>query len=223
MKIAIASDIHSNLPALEKFLELTQDCDQRWNLGDVVGYGPWPLKCAKIAKSEFDVSIQGNHDRVIGNEQNCKRFNSMARSGAKFAINVLDDEHKEWLSNLPEKKALSVNSDQIELAHSHPINTDKYVKPEEFESLRDYMSCKFDKLFIGHTHIQAKKQFEEGIITNPGSVGQPRDGNAYAAYAILEDSKIELKRFDYDKSEYVEQVRQLGLPRRTGQRLFTGR
>lgn len=225
MKIAIASDIHSNLPALEEFLQETQDCDQRWNLGDVVGYGPWPSKCVNLVRENFDISIQGNHDRVVSNEGGLQKFNSMARSGAKHSIKVLDKEQKEWLSSLPEKKSIINNNINARIAHSHPIHTDKYVRPDDFEDMTEYLNNKYNYnyLFLGHTHIQDKQDFRQGTIVNPGSVGQPRDGDPNGGYAIYEEGELSLHRFNYDKSEYVNQVRKLGLPRRNAQRLFSGK
>lgn len=220
--IAVCSDIHSNLPALEKFIKKTENCKERWCLGDIVGYGPWPKKCLDLVRENFSVIVQGNHDKNVGYED-YKSFgsNEMSLAGARLSNSVLDEADLNWLKNLPYCKELKYNNSYL-LTHSSPKNRGDYVYPEDVDSLKIYLHY-FDFILMGHTHVPFIEETESGFICNPGSIGQPRDGNPKASYMIISNGVPKIKRFDYNKKHYMNEARKLGLPRRSYQRLFSGK
>lgn len=240
MKVAICSDIHSNLPALENFINETSDVDQRWCLGDITGYGPWPKECLDIVRDKFDVVIKGNHDRelsnnninkeynprekrwMIGEDEKYSTFNYMATEALSYAANKLDPEDFNYLYSLDESLTFEKNNYKFKVAHSHPSEKDKYVYPCDFKNVKDELhDC--DYLFLGHTHKPNIEKFEEGVVMNPGSLGQPRDGDPRSSYAIFENGKINLKRSGYNLGEYVDKIRKVGLPKELGERVCSGR
>ncbi|MCY4730481.1 metallophosphatase family protein [Natronomonas gomsonensis] len=221
MKLGVISDIHGNLPALEAVLrDIPEDVDDIVCLGDVVGYGPWPLECLRKVWQHCDVVVQGNHDREFVDPEGYTD-NGQAMEGLRYAKKEVKGSYREWLQNLPEKT--SYNED-IFLVHSHPEKIDYYVVPRDFPKIRafldDYKAC-----FLGHTHIQHKAVIDDRLILNPGSVGQPRDGDPRAAYAVVEteDWSAELRRVEYDIGKVQDMVEEQGLPSEIGTRLESGR
>jgi putative phosphoesterase len=144
----------------------------------------------------------------------------MAGAGVEYARERLDDSQIDWLASLPETR--TVADGRVKLVHGHPEDPDRYTYPDEFaaELLGDE-----DVLVLGHTHVQGHETFDEGVVLNPGSVGQPRDGDPRAAYAVLDlDSlSVQERRVEYDVDAVVEAVREAGLPERIGTRLYDGR
>lgn len=219
MRVGLVSDVHSNRIALEAVLEDMPAVDALACAGDVVGYNPWPGECVEAVREREIPTVMGNHDRAVA-EDTAFRFNSMARAGVEHARRELDEEQLEWLSSLPDER--TILDGRVKLVHGHPDDPDHYTYPEEFASsmLEDE-----ELLVLGHTHIQGHEAFEEGIVCNPGSVGQPRDGDPRAAYAIadLDAGEIEQQRVEYDVDAVAEAVGQAGLPRRIASRLYEGR
>jgi diadenosine tetraphosphatase ApaH/serine/threonine PP2A family protein phosphatase len=126
----------------------------------------------------------------------------------------------EWLSDLPEERLLFEG--RMKVVHGHPDDPNRYTYPALFsERLLDGE----DVLVMGHTHVQAHERYDDGVVMNPGSVGQPRDDDPRAAYAVvdLEALTVEERRVEYDVDRVVDAVEAAGLPRRTGQRLRKGR
>jgi diadenosine tetraphosphatase ApaH/serine/threonine PP2A family protein phosphatase len=127
------------------------------------------------------------------------------------------------MADLPPRT--SIVDDRFKLVHSHPDprKIDEYVFPERFPRMRPYLD-EYNGLVLGHTHIQHKAVVDNRIIVNPGSVGQPWDGNPGAAYAVLDTDElcVELHRVSYDIDEVISRVEELGLPTETGTRLLDG-
>lgn len=218
MRLGVISDIHANLPALEAVLEDMPDADYLVCLGDTVGYNPYPAECVELVKEECDLVLQGNHDREV-REPERYRGNKGAYAGLKLAREELSAEDIEYLQNLPEKAEIGETG--LYAVHSHPETTDRYVRPDSFEELRPYLDGNTG-LLLGHTHIQHEERFSEGLVLNPGSVGQPRDGSKQAAYAVVDTGSLEvdLRRVGYDLSTVVQKVKKTGLPEYTAQRLL---
>lgn len=225
MKVAFVSDIHGNLPALESVREdvESKNPDKVVCLGDVIGYNPWPSECVDIVQDWCDVVLQGNHDREVQNPSKY-RGNVMAHQGLLHAQNELTDAQVSWLSGLPERRDVSWGGNEYVLVHSHPTKTDKYVRPREFPNLRRHLD-EFDGCLLGHTHVQHTAVIDNRLLVNPGSVGQPRDKDSRAAYAILDTdvNEIETYRVDYNIDSVISKVNELGLPRDTGVRLLDGK
>lgn len=220
MRIGLISDIHSNLPALETVLDDIPSVDRIVCAGDIVGYNPWPAECVERIRDLTDAVVIGNHDRTVERPHEY-RANHMAEAGLKFAKESLSAEQLEWVTTLPRR--LTFADDQFLLVHDHPKFQDKYVYPAEFSSVGRYLEG-FRGAIIGHTHIQHKAVVDDRLVVNPGSVGQPRDGDPRAAYAVLDtdEPRVDLRRVDYDIDRVIERIEEVGLPERTGTRLRDG-
>jgi len=219
MRIAVVSDIHSNKVALDAVLDDLPPVDGIVCAGDVVGYNPWPAACLDAVRERTIPTVMGNHDRAVATGT-AFRFNSMAGAGVEHAREQLDDDAVAWLRDLPDTR--TAFDGRVKLVHGHPDDPDRYTYPEEFAPS---MLGDEDVLVTGHTHVQGHEIFDEGTVVNPGSVGQPRDGDPRAAYALLDldDGSVAERRVDYDIDAVAAAVRDAGLPERIGTRLYDGR
>ena len=219
MQLAVVSDIHSNKVALDAVLDDLPPVDGIVCAGDVVGYNPWPAACLDVVRDRAVPTVMGNHDRAVATGT-AFRFNSMAGAGVEHAREQLDDDAVAWLRDLPD--ARTVVDGRVKLVHGHPDDPDRYTYPEEFAPS---MLDDEDVLVLGHTHVQGHEVFDEGIVLNPGSVGQPRDGDPRAAYALLDldDLSVEERRVAYDIDTGVAAGSGAGGSERSGARLDDGR
>ncbi|MGZ0747046.1 metallophosphoesterase family protein [Haloparvum sp. AD34] len=232
MQVGVISDVHGNRVAFDAVLDDMPSVDEVIHAGDAVGYNPWPGECVDRIRSASIPSVQGNHDRAVA-DGDAFRFNSLAGAGVKHAKSTLDDERIEWLGSLPAERFVA--DGRVRIVHGHPMDPDRYTYPEEFrpdlitrgldaeesaEAERDP-----DVLVMGHTHVQGHAVYDEGIVLNPGSVGQPRDGDPRAAYAVvdLDAMTVDERRVEYDVDRVVEAVENADLPRRIGTRLREGK
>lgn len=211
--IGVVSDIHGNLPALEQVFADMPKVDAVINAGDIVGYGPWPSGCVTRIQHQQCYSVMGNHDQAIFNDQ-------YYHISDKYAAEVLDTGQREWLRKLPDQQLLF--NDRIRVVHGHPENRFNYTTESEFnETLLNGESI----LVLGHTHVQSKKRVTPNqLVVNPGSVGQPRDEDPRAAYAVinLDELTVSLERVPYDIDRYVEQLMETPIPQKTARRLYEG-
>lgn len=219
MHVGLISDIHANRIALDAVLKDMPPVDQLACPGDVVGYNPRPAACVTAVRDREVPTVMGNHDRAVA-EGTAFRFNAMAKAGVEHSRSELDDEQLDWLGGLPDERAIL--DGRVKLVHGHPDDPDRYTYPEEFSPA---MIDDEDLLVMGHTHVQGHAIYEEGIVCNPGSVGQPRDGDPRAAYAVvdLDERTVEEHRVEYDIDAVVEAVENAGLPEKIGSRLYQGR
>ena len=219
MRLGVISDVHGNLVALDAVLDDMPPVDVLVCAGDVVGYGPWPGDCVDAVRSRDVPTVKGNHDRAVASGS-AFRFNAMARAGVDYAREVLGDDDLAWLDGLPTER--TVADGRVRIVHGHPDDPDHYTYPDEFSGS---MLGDEDALIMGHTHVQAQETFPEGVVLNPGSVGQPRDRDPRAAYAILDldDLSVEERRVEYDIEAVQRAVEDAGLPSRIGSRLAEGR
>jgi putative phosphoesterase len=218
MQVGVLSDIHANKVALDAVLDDMPPVDRIVTAGDIVGYNPWPAECVALVRDRGLTSVIGNHDRAVASEAPF-RFNSLAKAGVEHALDQLDEDALTWLDGLPDRRLVA--DDRIKLVHGHPTDPNHYTYPEEFSpALLDDE----DVLVMGHTHVQHVETYPEGIVLNPGSVGQPRDSNPKAGYAVvdLEDRSATLHRVAYDIDAVIDAVEDAGLPKRIGLRLRKG-
>ena len=234
MQVGVISDIHGNNYALNAVLEDMPYVDTIVSLGDVVGYGPQPRMTADTIKSVASVSLRGNHETYLENPDHAAG-NKGAHEGIKHARSELTDELFEWLTSRPYR---DVVADELGLAHGSPDpdNPFGYVKSSNITELIPLlMEQPYTVQAVGHTHLPFKqdlRKFEEeaGVVFNPGSVGQPRDGDPRAGYAVVDidelpDNPVEaitLHRTPYDVDRAVQAINSIGLPEENGQRLETG-
>ncbi|WP_226013281.1 metallophosphoesterase family protein [Halomicrobium salinisoli] len=220
MQIGLISDIHGNLPALEAVLSDMPAVDEIACIGDVVGYNPWPAACVDRVREVAAVTVQGNHDRTVRTPETY-RGNRMAHAGLEHALDELSEEQLSWLDDLP--RTATVADDRFLLVHDHPDVQDRYVMPEAFSGLWSYLDGR-SGLVLGHTHVQHEETDGDRLLVNPGSVGQPRDGDPRAAYAVLDTDAVTvaLHRVEYDVDRVIRAVEEAGLPERIGARLLDG-
>ncbi|MFW6265799.1 MAG: metallophosphoesterase family protein [Halanaeroarchaeum sp.] len=218
MRIGVLSDVHANRIALEAVLEDMPPVDRVVHAGDVVGYNPWPADCVEILRDRDVASVMGNHDRRVANRTNF-RANRMARAGIHQAATDLTADQLRWLEGLPEVRGCC--DDRVKIVHGHPEDPDRYTYPDEFGP---HLLGDEDVLVMGHTHVQHAEQYETGFVVNPGSVGQPRDHDPRAAYAVVDLGalQVETHRVEYDVDAVVDAIGDAGLPHQTGERLKRG-
>jgi len=236
MRIGLVSDLHANAVAFDAVREALADAgpvDRLVCAGDVVGYNPSPAECVAALRSgraADDVgadrthTVQGNHDRAVERPDRYQH-NAMAHAGLKHARERLDDDQLAWLADLPVETTLA--DDRIRVVHDHPTERDRYVRPPAFGSLAPLLGEE-SVLVLGHTHVQHHEWVEDTLVVNPGSVGQPRDGDPRAAFAVLDlpadaPPSVTEHRVEYDVEAVQAAVAAAGLPERTGQRLGRGK
>lgn len=219
MKIAVISDIHGNLPALEAVLDDLPSAADILCLGDIVGYNPWPEECVNLVRKRCDHVVQGNHDREINNPEYYSQ-NSMAEAGLEFPDEQVSQDNRKWLESLPAQKEI-LDGDFL-ISHSHPGMLDAYVFPSEYPVMDRFLMDKpWQFLAMGHTHVPGSEFVEDCLVFNPGSIGQPRDSDKRASYAILDTDNVEVEiiRVEYDTERTQQRILDLGLPKRTAERL----
>jgi diadenosine tetraphosphatase ApaH/serine/threonine PP2A family protein phosphatase len=241
MRILIISDIHANLTALEAVLNDAPQVDAVWCLGDLVGYGPDPNECVKrVQQLPNLVCLFGNHDAAVSGEIDIASFNNEARQAVLWTQSVIEQKNIEYLRALDPQTVI----DSVHLAHGSPRQPIwEYLLDTRtaFENF-DYFQTPF--CFVGHSHLPVVFQMENNkrttdlsipeansslemiprAIYNPGSVGQPRDRDPRAAYAVFDSDRQtwNLRRVPYDIHEVQERMRAAGLPQRHIQRLSAG-
>ena len=222
MKLGVVSDVHGNRVALQAVLDDMPTVDRLVCAGDVVGYNPCPAAC--IDRLRDVPTVMGNHDRAVASGT-AFRFNSMAAAGVEHAREELSETDLDWLRDLPDRR--TVADGRVHLVHGHSNDVDHYTYPSEFDA--ELLAAADDPalLVLGHTHVQHAERFAEGTVLNPGSVGQPRDGDPRAAYAVVDLDAFppdpDLHRVEYDVDRVIEAVEQAGLPSAIGERLRKGK
>ena len=252
MRFLILSDIHSNLEALNAVLAAAPGHDAVWNLGDVVGYGANPNEVIDRVRAVGSVFVRGNHDKVCSGAEGLESFNPIAGRAAKWTRFVLTAEHTDWLKHMAAGPIMP-DGPQVSCVHGSLLDEDEYVM-----TVRDaWLPLKMARTrinFFGHTHLQGgfatngeewfritpqfsargADEFELPLrengryLINPGSVGQPRDGDWRAAYAVYESTeagaqRVMFYRAPYDVKQAQEKIVAAGLPDRLATRLREGR
>ena len=242
MPYLIVSDIHGNFEALGAVLE---DARGRYDrilcLGDLVGYGAEPNPVTDWARANAASVIRGNHDRACTGTDLLDNFNPSARAAALWTRNALSPENWNYLHRLPSGPLRIAASSGFDLVHGSPRHEDEYlVGVEDVRSLREQLDTRLT--FFGHTHVQggfllASRNVKRlppdrtlhlepdyFYLVNPGSVGQPRDGDPRAAYALYapEERTVDFGRVPYDIGTAAAKIRQAQLPGSLATRLFEG-
>jgi predicted phosphodiesterase len=244
MRIALLSDIHANLAALEAVASDLPTVDQVWVLGDIVGYGPQPNEVIAVLQAMGARSVLGNHDGAAIGCVDADPFNPDARAAIDWTATVLDENSRAYIATLPEVRV----DGAMTAVHGSPRDpiweyiTTASIAAANFSAFTSRL-CLF-----GHTHLPAAYRAVDGRVEgvpgmpgevvrldgaramlNPGSVGQPRDGLPAAAYAILDSNDdgeadaIEFRRVRYDVDRTQRIMHEVGLPPRLAERLSYGR
>lgn len=241
MRFGVISDIHGNLQALEAVLLDMGEVDQYWCLGDVVGYGPEPNECVQVLLDLDHVVVMGNHDAAAVGVLSPRDFNGEARRALQWTARELKREHAAYLKAAP--KHLPRN--EILLVHGSPRDPlwEYVTSPDQAGEI--FAATDASYTFVGHTHVplvfvlgrdgtvgygtprdkMLLRLESDRLIVNAGSVGQPRDGDPRAAYAIVDsaDMTVEFHRVSYDVAETQRRMRQVGASEWLTERLAHGR
>jgi diadenosine tetraphosphatase ApaH/serine/threonine PP2A family protein phosphatase len=236
--IAVISDIHSNLTALQTALNYIQEIkpDKIVCLGDIVGYGPRPNECVELIHQNCQISLMGNHDHAVLGLTDTYHFNQYAREAINWTRKTLTIQNKAYLENL----TFSHHENEILYVHSTPVHPEEwhYIL-SEYEARQYLEKMKQNICFVGHSHIpilfgtDKKPIYEEEIdldlekqkyIVNVGSVGQPRDGDPRLCFVLLDTASGILKfiRLDYPIQETYDEILENQLPPFLAMRLFAG-
>jgi predicted phosphodiesterase len=242
----VLSDIHANLEALDACLEdaSARGYDETLVLGDLVGYGADPNAVIdRVRRLEPTAIVRGNHDKVACGLDQAEGFNVVARNAAMWTLEALIPEYRAWLAGL--SQGPHVVDDLIEICHGSPFDEDAYIF-DEVDAVRALKVSTRPLCLFGHTHYPVTFELSAGnfdtvaatasethlylkldtkYLLNPGAVGQPRDGDPRAAYAIVDRAKrsVELVRVKYAVEEAQAKVIRAGLPEVLAQRLAVGR
>ena len=220
----MVSDLHSNLPALRAVLGRMRRLGVSRIIcaGDLVGYYTFPNEVVGLAGKAGIHSIAGNHDRAVvsGDHSN---LNELASLAARWTAGRLSAESLERLRRLKPRDRLELGGRRMLLVHGSPRDDNEYVFPSTPGNW-PFRDLDVEVLVMGHTHVQWQYRFGRTLVINPGSVGQPRDGDPRAAFATLEtrDLRVGLHRVNYDQGPVVSGVAACGLPPRLAERLHAG-
>lgn len=242
MRLALFSDIHSNLDALEAVLKdiESSNIDRMACLGDVVGYAANPVECLALVRELDCPVILGNHDQEASRVNSLERYKPVARSGMEYSRSKLSEEDKHYLSNLPYKGEI----EGVAITHA------SFFRPQNWAYVYDLLDVEISLLaqecrvgFYGHTHVPCffekdgrvcrelpygevlRMQAGRRYLVNIGSVGQPRDMDSRACYVIYDSDQgtIEHRRVEYDIDKAMRRILDADLPPFLAQRLSLGR
>lgn len=246
MRYGFISDIHSNLEALETVLSKIDalNVDEVICLGDIVGYNANPNECIDIIRKRGIRAVLGNHDTRATGIDEPTDFNPVAAIAVLWARQALNEENRRFLNELP--RTIDMDG-KFMVIHGWVNNTDSYIMgaydaAENFRLLKEALGRKLGGLcFFGHTHVRVtyvdagsevsanldnplELKPEANYLVNPGSVGQPRDGDPRASFAVLDekDSEITFYRVEYDIESCARKVLEAGLPDVLARRLKAG-
>ena len=242
MRVAILTDIHSNLPALEAVLAAIEEAgiERRWCLGDVVGYGAQPDECTKLVWERCELSLVGNHDLAVTGEISTEVFSASAAAAVEWTRANSEESTVEYLKNLEpadtEREVALYHASPRDPVWEYVLATDQARECMEDQAARVSL--------IGHSHVALAFHRPEGQpatgaacrggdsadlgagewLMNPGSVGQPRDGDSRAAWLELDtdDWRATYHRVSYDVDRAAAAIREAGLPELLADRLYVG-
>jgi len=225
LRLALISDPHGNLPALEAVLGRIdrEGVDRILCAGDLVGYNPWPNEVVSMLRDRGVLAIRGNHDRaaLAGKPVG---FTPAAAEALLWTLGQLSPDTASALRLLEDRTRFADDRGTIALYHGSPRDDDKYVFLEDVtEDLVQVARARI--VVLGHTHVPMFFACPSGIVVNPGSVGQPRDGDPRATYAMLDTATEEwrVERVVYDVGRVQREILRAGLPRFLADRLAVGR
>jgi len=251
VRFLLLSDIHANLDALEACLAAVPPCDVVANLGDIVGYGANPNEVIDKSRSMGKLFVRGNHDKACAGIADVRGFNQVAAAAVVWTHHTLTPDNLAWLKALPQGPLLLTPLDDVQIVHGSPRDEDEYLLVSDHAAVSAF-NTDVSLTFFGHTHMQGgffiandKEQtfrpaysstdgdvrFEMQLekdgkyLINPGSVGQPRDGDWRASFAVYDSDQhsVTFYRVRYDITRAQERIRAAGLPERLADRLTQGR
>jgi predicted phosphodiesterase len=251
VRILLLSDIHANLEALDACLAAAPSFDMLVNLGDIVGYGASPNEVTNRSRELGKFFVRGNHDKAATGLMDLEDFNPMAAAAALWTRNELTAQNLEWLRERPQGPVSLPDFPDVQLVHGSPNDEDEYVVSLG-DALAPLITLTMPLTFFGHTHLQggffANGSSADGFrpeyrtvgqaeavplqlkhsaryLINPGSVGQPRDGDWRAAFALYDTVAkiVHFHRTPYNLKQAQDRIFAANLPGRLATRLASGR
>ena len=256
MRLLLLSDIHANIEALEACLAVAPGYDMVVSLGDVVGYNAAPNEVCARVRALGSISVRGNHDRACAGLMELDSFNALAASITRWTQGVLLPDNLDWLSSLPKGPVRIRALRGVEFVHGSPRDEDEYLL-NWFQASTSFQAPGHPgRIVFGHTHVQGGFMLGDGLtraitpkfaksdglvefrmtlapgaryLINPGAVGQPRDGDWRAAFALYEGwdedepAKVTFYRVPYAIEKAQQRIVSAGLPAELAMRLKLGR
>jgi putative phosphoesterase len=213
MRILLLADIHGNWPALQALAEPHDVCIC---LGDLVDYGLEPAACIDWVRRHAHHAVRGNHDHGVAQDVAVS-----GRNGFRYLTSVtrpltrerISEDDLRYLSRLPLSQMVTLDETRFLLVHATPRDPlDEYAPPEVEFWQRRLRDVEAEVVCVGHTHQPYVLEVGDKLVINPGSLGQPRDGDPRGSYAVIEDYKVELKRLKYPIEETVRIIQESSLP-----------
>jgi putative phosphoesterase len=215
MKLLVVSDIHANWPALQA---INEDADAVVYLGDLVSYGPFPRECVAWVRERATYVVRGNHDTalVYGVEPGAAAFKrKLAQATLECHRRLLTSDDLAWLRDLPTEASFRADDYRFHAFHASPSDHlfSYRLTPDldDEELKKEVADVRADIVLVGHTHLPMSRGAWTKVVVNPGSVGQPLDGDPRASYAVIRDGVAELHRVEYDIEETAAGIRAMGL------------
>jgi predicted phosphodiesterase len=244
LTILVIADVHANLPALEAVLQAAGSVDEIWCLGDLVGYGPSPNEVVERLRELGVRSLAGNHDWGSIGKADLAMFNDDARAACSWTARVLSEENRKYLAGLQTAGTFR----DVSVAHGSPQDPAWEYITNSRVAMANFGHFSADLCLVGHTHVPLVFRWcraatgadafttevpvnnrdilvqDDRLIANPGSVGQPRDGDPRAAFALFDpDARtIHVERANYDVGEVQRLMAAVGLPDRLALRIQYG-
>jgi len=244
LRALIVSDVHSNLEAFESVLKYAGEnggFDQLWSLGDLVGYGPDPAACIELIRRHKGISVAGNHDLAAIGRLSIEAFNEHAAAANIWTAGQLNNDQVAFLGSLP----LRLEMEDFTLVHGSPRDPVWEYVVSAASAVASFLHFDTNRCLVGHSHVPficrpredgaAFIEFpldtpihldSERLIINPGGVGQPRDGDARASFAVFDSEQKAIifhHRVQYDVAKTQEKMKERGLPKYLADRLEYGR
>jgi putative phosphoesterase len=210
VNVLVLADIHANGPALEAVLKEPHDAVVC--LGDLVGFGPDPERCITWARANARVLVLGDHDRAVAGASvpaGGPSYRRLAAMTASIAADQLLPEDIGFLNSLPARAHCMFDGVQFMAVHGTPSNPFfRFLEADEVAWIEEVRGLKTDVLLVGHTHLQFQLTAGRVRVVNPGSVGQPLDGDPRAAYAVIRNGQVEMRRVPYAVEQAITELSQ---------------
>ena len=212
MKVLVIADVHSNWQALSAIEESFDAC---LFAGDLVDYGTNPVPCIEWAQKNVTAGVRGNHDHAVAQRVAARGesgYRRLAAATRPLHWDLIDPRRLKYLARLPVTRQIALGEHSFFLVHATPRDPmDEYLLQDEAlwrDRLKDVTA---DFVCIGHSHVPFALEVDGRLVVNPGSVGQPRDGDPRAAYVVIDDGRVEFRRVEYDIDASLNQMRDVGV------------
>lgn len=212
MKILLLADIHANWPALAAIREEFDFC---LFVGDLVDYATDPIPCIDWVRAQGAAAVRGNHDHAVAQHipsQGGRGFRELTAATRPLHWKMLDPQRVKYLARLPVTRQVQLGDKSFYMVHATPRDPlDEYLTDDADAWTARLQAIDADYVCVGHTHIPFHRDLGRMQLINPGSVGQPRDGDPRCSYAVIENDRVSIRRVEYDIDATLRQMRESGV------------